>query len=83
MYCTWKNTKCRKSKTIISTLKNRPLDKFLYSRTMDAIEIVERGLSKIEDSATKDAAIQTTETTETAKEKQKDKGIHIIGLLLY
>ena len=25
MYCTWKNSKCRKSKTIISTLKNRPL----------------------------------------------------------
>ena len=24
MYCTWKNTKCRKSKTIISPLKNRP-----------------------------------------------------------
>ena len=23
MYCTWKNTKCGKSKTIISTLKNR------------------------------------------------------------
>ena len=43
---------------------------------MDAIEIVERGSSKIEDSATKDAAIQTTETTE---EKQKDKGI---GLFL-
>ena len=24
MYCTWENTKCGKSKTIISTLKNRP-----------------------------------------------------------
>ena len=40
---------------------------------MDAIEIVERGLSKIEDSETKDAAIQTTET---AEEKQKDKGMY-------
>ena len=26
MYCTWKNTKCRKSKTIISRLKNRPTE---------------------------------------------------------
>ena len=26
MYCTWKNTKCRKSTTIISTLKNRPIE---------------------------------------------------------
>ena len=25
MCCTWKNTKCRKSKTKISTLKNRPI----------------------------------------------------------
>ena len=24
MHCTWKNTKCRKSKTLISPLKNRP-----------------------------------------------------------
>ena len=40
---------------------------------MDAIEIVETGLSKIEDSATKDAAIQATETTE---EKQNDKSIY-------
>ena len=24
MYCTWKNTKCRKSETIMSTLKNSP-----------------------------------------------------------
>ena len=23
MYCTWKNKKCKKSRTIISTLKNR------------------------------------------------------------
>merc|ERR1711971_1485718 len=43
----------------------------LSFRIMDAIEIVERGLSKIEDSATIDAAIQTTETVE---EKQKDEG---------
>ena len=39
---------------------------------MDAIEIVERGSSKIEDPATSDAAIQTTEI---AEEKQKDEGI--------
>ena len=26
MYCTWKNTKCRKSKTIMSPLRNRPED---------------------------------------------------------
>jgi len=39
---------------------------------MDAIEIVEKGLSKIEDSATIDAAIQTTEI---AEEKQKEEGI--------
>ena len=26
MYCKWKNTKCGKSKTIISTLKNRLID---------------------------------------------------------
>ena len=39
---------------------------------MDAIEIVERGVSKTQDSATKDAAIQATET---AEEKQKDEGI--------
>ena len=41
---------------------------------MDAIEIVERGLSKIEGSATIDASIQTTET---AEEKQKDKGTYM------
>ena len=40
---------------------------------MDAIEIVERGVSKTQDSATKDAAIQATET---AEEKQKDEGIY-------
>ena len=40
---------------------------------MDAIEIVEGGLSKIEESATRDAAIQTTEI---AEEKQNDKGIY-------
>ena len=40
---------------------------------MDENENVERGSSKIEDSATKDAAIQTTETTE---EKQNDEGIY-------
>ena len=40
---------------------------------MDENENVERGSSKIEDSATKDAAIQTTEI---AEEKQKDKGIY-------
>ena len=40
---------------------------------MDEIEIVERGISKTQDSATKDAAIQTTEI---AEEKQKDKGIY-------
>ena len=39
---------------------------------MDEIEIVERGISKTQDSATKDAAIQATET---AEEKQKDEGI--------
>ena len=38
---------------------------------MDAIEIVERGSSKIEDSGTKDVAIQTK-----AEKKQKDKGIY-------
>ena len=26
MYCTWKNTKCKISKTKISTLKNRPIN---------------------------------------------------------
>ena len=40
---------------------------------MDLIEIVEICSSKIEDSATKDAAIQTTEI---AEEKQNDKGIY-------
>ena len=39
---------------------------------MDAIEIVERGLSKIEDSETKDAAIQTAEIAE----EQNDKSIY-------
>ena len=29
MYCTWKNTKCRKLKPIILPLKNRPNDKSL------------------------------------------------------
>ena len=36
MYCTWKNTKCRKSKTIILSLRNRPDDWsliFLLSQT--------------------------------------------------
>ena len=41
---------------------------------MDEIEIVERGISKTQDSATKDAAIQATET---AEEKQKDKGTYM------
>ena len=27
MYCTWKNTRCRKSKTMILTLKNRLNDR--------------------------------------------------------
>ena len=40
----------------------------LSFRIMDAIEIVERGLSK----STIDTAIQATET---AEEKQKDEGI--------
>ena len=35
MYCTWKNTKYRKSKTIISTLKNRPFES-LQHRTMQS-----------------------------------------------
>ena len=39
---------------------------------MDENEYVERGSSKIEDSAAKDAAIQTQAEE---KQKQKDKGI--------
>ena len=42
---------------------------------MDEIEIVERGLSKIEDSATKDAAIQT-KAEEKETENKTDKGIY-------
>ena len=30
MYCTWKHTKCRKSKATISTLKNRPIEKLSF-----------------------------------------------------
>ena len=41
---------------------------------MDDNGNVERGLSKIKDSSTIDAAIQTTET---AEEKQKDKGTYM------
>ena len=41
MYCTWKNTKCRKSKTIISPLKKMPIVKFnMYIGEMGPTQIL-------------------------------------------
>ena len=50
MYWTWKNTKCGKSKTIISTLKNRPNINFCDSliKIDKTSHLIEEGILQAE-----------------------------------